>query len=350
MTTEDALQLLARAIAAADPTAVITKTSVDSTADAAVTPAAGPDVLLLQAFRSFGQLLGLNPLGKQHTLQQRLQQLQPPMLLALLLAHQRRLGPQSFWYPYISNLPNSPPCAWYDIVEHAALHGSLPNLSGPCTTATAPATPQEALQLDALQAAASAVAAKCAAAAHMFGTALGGITAAEVAWAYGQVASRAFATSGASGTSGLALLPVIDMLNHAAGAAVPVCVLTQEADGHEQQGVPGASTSSGASGGGYWCVWHQQLPDWGQREVVTADANSTTTTSSSSSIGVHEAMHESEGLSEGLSERHSAGEMPADDSVILAAGGELYISYMSSCDAAAALLSFGFMPPELLQA
>jgi hypothetical protein len=141
----------------------------------------------------------------------------------------------------------------------------------------------------------------------MFGTALGGITAAEVAWAYGQVASRAFATSGASGTSGLALLPVIDMLNHAAGAAVPVCVLTQEADGHEQQGVPGASTSSGASGGGYWCVWHQQ-------------------------------------------ERYSAGEMPADDSVILAAGEELYISYMSSCHAAAALLSFGFVPPELLQA
>jgi hypothetical protein len=344
MTTEDAVQLLSREIAATDSTAVITMTAVDGTADAAATPAAGPGVLLQQAFSSFSQLLGLKLLGQQHTLQQRLQQLQPPMLLALLLAHQRRLGPQSFWYPYISNLPNRPPCAWYDIVEHAALQGSLPNVTGLRTTATAPAAPQEALQPDTLQAAASAVAAKCAAAAAVFGTALGGITAAEVAWAYGQVASRAFATSGASGTSGLALLPVIDMLNHAAGAAVPVCVLTQEGEGHEQRGSTSASSSSSDASGGYWCVWHQQLPEWGQQQQAAIAPVNTT---SSSSDGF-----QNEGVSEDVSERQgaAAGELPADDCVILSAGEELYISYMSSCNAAAALLSFGFVPPELLQA
>lgn len=41
---------------------------------------------------------------------------------------------------------------------------------------------------------------------------------------------------------------------------------------------------------------------------------------------------------------------PPEDPVILRAGQELYISYMSNCDAAAALLSFGFLPPELQQA
>ena len=37
------------------------------------------------------------------------------------------------------------------------------------------------------------------------------------------------------------------------------------------------------------------------------------------------------------------------DGVVLRCGEELYISYMSSVDAAAAMLSFGFVPPELQQ-
>jgi hypothetical protein len=299
------------------------------------------------------------------------------MLLALLLAQQRRVGEQSFWHSYISTLPTKPPCAWFDAVEHRLLAKQTANLQQPQaasasnTSAAADAAGNRAVHASLgptpFKAAVKAVSAKCAAAADVFGPALGGITASEVAWAYGQVVSRSFATGG-TGTTGLALLPVIDMLNHAAGAAVPVCWMGEQADEQQQQDRErqqvAESRHSGSSGsvenaaevGGYWCVWHQQLTGWGADDASDGDpagvlcGNSAVSSSSSSSssdgvcsVGTNVAMSVS--AIEGI-----IGVESVVDPLILRVGEELYISYMSSCDAVAAQLSFGFVPPELQQA
>lgn len=392
MTSEDALYLLSEVVSAADPTAVITKrlgsNSTTGTPHAVGTGGHsvsthstdsnrfsknsihGP-MFLQQALGSLGQLLGLQPGGQQALLQQRLRQLQPPMLLALVLAQQRRLGAHSFWHAYISTLPEQPPCAWYSTVAQQLL-GKLPYSSqesralqqqvksGIAQGSFAQhSTPD--IGAAALATAAAAVAAKCAAAADVFGSALGGISAAEVAWAFGQVASRAFAT-GSPGTTGIALLPVIDMLNHAAGAAVPVCWLGLGGEGVEQQqpDTPPAAAAVGGSGaegvdGGYWCIWHQRLTEWEGAAAgpgcgnthVSSDCSSSSSSDGVVSMGVSEAGSGEIAGSDG--DTASEG-VRADDPVLLCQGEELYISYMSNCDAAAAYLSFGFVPPELKQA
>jgi hypothetical protein len=337
MSSEDAQELLSQVLAstAADPAAaaaVITKhISSNSRTHTAPTTSTStrPASLLEQAASSLGLLLGLPAAGG--LLQQRLRQLQSPMLLALLLAHQRRLGPQSFWHPYISSLPEQPPCAWFDTVEQQLLHPATdrPLDAAQQQSCTGPAA---ALDPSTLAAAASAVAAKCRAAADVFGAALGGVSAAEIAWAYGQVVSRAFAT-GPPGTTGIALLPVIDMLNHAAGAAVPVCWLGEADEGAVQQEQQGGATVGAGGDGGLWCVWRQQLPS---EQGADLDPDSTA-----------EAAVDG-GSSSGGASGASGGERVADP-VVLCAGQELYISYMSSCDAASAYLSFGFVPPEIQQ-
>jgi hypothetical protein len=296
------------------------------------------------------------------------------MLLALLLAQQRRLGKQSFWHPYISTLPEQPPCAWYTVVQQFL--DKLPNslqeshyavqagASGAPAGFAQESTPE--IDAAALATAAAAVAAKCAAAADVFGSALGGIGPKEVAWAFGQVVSRAFA-AGPPGTTCIALLPVIDMLNHAAGAAVPVCWLAEGNEGAEQQqaDIPPAAAAAGAAAvvgggsdveganGGYWCVWHQRLTEWENPAATSPDDGNTDASSSSSSsegdvsMGVDVAGR---GESVGSDECSRSEGVHFDDTVILCQGEELYISYMSNCDAAAAYLSFGFVPPELKQA
>jgi hypothetical protein len=134
--------------------------------------------------------------GQQEQQQQQLvgslQRLQPPLLLALLLAFERSKGPESFWYPYISNLPEEPPCAWFTALQQQQQQQPVD------------ITPDE------VAAAAAAVASKCTAAAAMYGPALGGCIAADdVVWAYGQVVSRAFGNG-----RDVAFAPLIDMLNH----------------------------------------------------------------------------------------------------------------------------------------
>jgi hypothetical protein len=344
--------------------------SSDATVNSNAATAGGS--FLQRTMSSFGQLLtGLQPGRQQGSPQQRLHHLQPPMLLALLLAQQRRVGAQSFWHSYISTLPTRPPCAWFDAVEHQLLTKQAPfNLQQQQTDGTNHAAPggdaagscavHSSLDPTAFTAAVEAVSAKCAAAADVFGPALGGITASEVAWAYGQVVSRAFAT-GATGTSGLAMLPVIDMLNHAAGAAVPVCWLGEQANEPQQhqelqqqlaESGPGGSVSNGGEGGGYWCVWHQQLTVWEAGDASGGDAVLCGSPGVSNSSGSSSSGHDvrSVGGDIRVSASVSAvvvGVGGVDDPLILHAGEELYISYMSSCDAVAAQLSFGFVPPEL---
>lgn len=391
MTDDDAIVLLSQAMEA-PPGTVITKDrnssshhSAGSASDSPADSAAGPALLLHQALNRVGgllhllSLLGGTPGGS--SLQQRLHQLQPPMLLALLLAQQRRLGEQSFWHAYISNLPERPPCAWFDSVDQqltvnnnaANSHSSSAMSRSPSAAAAAIPAAGGAAALDSKTleaAAAAAVAAKCAAAAGVFDGALGGITAAEVAWAYGQVVSRAFATGGGmmGNKAGIALLPVIDMLNHAAGAAVPVCWQEgdvenkeveqeggqQRAGQHLTRGALGTSVAKGTAQGGesqegvgFWCVWHQQLTDW----PADADADSDGAASSTvSSTGGTESGHSTTTVSSSVgANRGDEVEEELPGQVILQSGQELYISYMSSVDAAAALLSFGFIPPELTQ-
>jgi hypothetical protein len=243
---------------------------------------------------------------------QLLTKVQPPMLLALLLAHQRRLGAASFWAPYISDLPEAPPCSWYSAVLPQVRAWDGPQQKEPAAAVAADGNKSASAKA---AAAAAAVAAKCTAAAAVFGCALGGLTAEELAWAYGQVVSRAF-SMGRPQPDSMALLPAIDMLNHLAGASVPVFLEQSEADGGCSSDGGGDGASSGA-----WCIWPQQLTE---RDVRGASSGKPA-----------------------AGGQTSEGE---EGGVVLRAGQELYISYMSSCDAPTALLSFGFCPAELQQA
>jgi hypothetical protein len=182
MTTDDALDILGTAIVHQQQH---TQHSQHSTASGLQQ--------LLARFSSlgFGQQ---EQQRQQQQLVESLQRLQPPLLLALLLAFERSKGPDSFWYPYISNLPEEPPCGWFAALQQQQQQQQQP----------AGVTPDE------VAAAAAAVASKCSAAAAMYGPALGGcITADDVVWAYGQVVSRAFGNG-----RDVAFAPLVDMLNH----------------------------------------------------------------------------------------------------------------------------------------
>jgi len=356
MSSDDAIQLLSRVVMA-PPGAPVTKpissiqqalgvSSPLPSSQRGREPGAGP-LFLQQAVNSLGKLLGIQQLAQEALLQQRLQQLQPPMLLALLLAHQRRLGQHSFWHSYISNLPAEPPCAWFDrttarLANQPILKPQQRQLSSG-TTSAGDAQVSAASTSSTLETAAAAVAAKCAAAADVFGAALGGLTPVEVAWAYGQVASRAFKT-GEPGSNSIALLPVIDMLNHSAGAMVPACWLGSNGEGMEHrvfEGEPSAAEGVGSpSTGGYWCVWHQPLADWPHMAPPAQEEAAGTSSNAAGSM---------------IATNSESGRVPmkggdGEDDVIMRCGEELYISYMSNVDAEAALLSFGFIPPELQNA
>ena len=198
----------------------------------------------------------------------------------------------------------------------------------------------------ALAAAATAVAAKATAAAAEYGAALGGWTPVEVAWAYGHVASRAFGSDG-PGTAGSAaplrqqqqqqeaeqeeeqeqeheeeeewdgdglhqaseptaggigLAPFIDLLNHQAGASTPRALFLDSP-----------------------CLPHDR------------DVTSVTSGVTCWAVTI--------GGSQGDREDTAAGAGP-----LLRAGQELCISYVHGSSAAAAQLSFGFVPPELQSA
>jgi hypothetical protein len=95
------------------------------------------------------------------------------------------------------------------------------------------------------------------------------------------------------------------------------------------------------------------LTEWEGAAAASPDDGNTDASSSSSSsegdvgMGVNGAGGDE---SMGSDERIRSERLYAHDPVILCQGEELYISYMSNCDAAAAYLSFGFVPPELKQA
>jgi hypothetical protein len=191
MTTDDALDILSTAIAQQQHQQHSQSSSSSSSSSSASNPASKLQQLLAH----------FNPLGvgqqqqQQQQLLESLQRLQPPLLLALLLAFERSRGPDSFWYPYIANLPAEPPCGWFAALQQQQQQQQQQ---------PAGATPDE------VAAAAAAVASKCAAAAAMYGPALGGcISTDDVVWAYGQFVSRAFGQG-----RDVAFAPLIDMLNH----------------------------------------------------------------------------------------------------------------------------------------
>jgi hypothetical protein len=140
--------------------------------------------------------------------------------LALLLAHERGRGAASAWAPYIASLPADPPCAWH--MAPARLAAALDGLAaargggggsdggGGGGDATLPAR-----WAAAVEAAGRVARARAAALAGAYGAPLG-VDAAGVAWAMGHVVSRCFGRGG-----DVALAPLVDSCNHAAGASPP---------------------------------------------------------------------------------------------------------------------------------
>jgi hypothetical protein len=125
--------------------------------------------------------------------------------LALLLATERARGEASFWAPFLATLPPRPPCAW--AMPAAELDAALAGLGARATGGW------RAAVADAARAVAVGVERALAAAAPRGG---GALSAAELRWALGQVASRSY-----GGGDALAMLPVIDLANHRAGAPTP---------------------------------------------------------------------------------------------------------------------------------
>jgi hypothetical protein len=195
-----------------------------------------------------------------------------------------------------------------------------------------------------LAVAAAAVAAKCTTAAGLFGAALGGLTASEVACAYGHVVSRAFAVPQGDSSS-IALLPVVDMLNHLAGSSIPLLWQPPPGDddsgdaaaGEQQQQQQQQQAQHSSMPHGVWCVWPQQLTEWDVRGAELSRLSGGSSTAPTA-----------EGARRRASDAGGAPPVPprAAD-LVMRAGEELFISYMSRCSPEAALLSFGFVPPEL---
>ncbi|KAI7846423.1 hypothetical protein COHA_000036 [Chlorella ohadii] len=143
-------------------------------------------------------------LGRAQQAQQaQRERIDPTLLLMLLLATERRKGPDSFWWPYIAALPEGLPCGW--ALPPAELAATLAGL-GSLADGWQPK----------IAAAAAAVQQRCEAAAAAYGPELGGVTAAEVRWALGHVVSRCFGSG-----DELALLPFIDLMNHQQHADTP---------------------------------------------------------------------------------------------------------------------------------
>ena len=104
--------------------------------------------------------------------------LEPPLLLALLLAAERAQGPASRWAPYLASLPAHPSCAW--ALPRPQLSSALQALG-----------PRAAGWRGAVEAAAAAAGAKAARCGEEYGAALG-VGANEVLWGLGHIVSRSF--------------------------------------------------------------------------------------------------------------------------------------------------------------
>ncbi|KAF6261924.1 hypothetical protein COO60DRAFT_1636458 [Scenedesmus sp. NREL 46B-D3] len=245
-----------------------------------------------------------------------MERLQPALLLALLLAYERSKGPDSFWYPYIASLPNEPPCGWFTALQHQQQQQQ----QQPSGT-----TPVE------VSAAASAVVTKCRAAAAMYGPALGGcVSADDVVWAYGQVVSRAFGSG-----RDVAFAPLIDMLNHQLASSQPQ-LLTVSGEAAAAAAAAAANPATAAT-------------------AVTLEAllvKAAGAVSCDAGLLPPEAGAEAQQPALNLwcvckaPRAASQQQQQQQQQLVLAAGEELYISYVTECDARAAYLNFGFVPPE----
>ncbi|GBF97936.1 hypothetical protein Rsub_10609 [Raphidocelis subcapitata] len=165
--------------------------------------------------------------------------------LALLLAHERGKGEASRWWPYVANLAGPAPCAW--LMEPPALRAALRDLlaarcggdAGGAARAAALAAAWEAQ----IAAAGRVARARAAALAGAYGDALG-VDAAGLAWAMGQVVSRAFGRG-----DDVALAPLVDSCNHRGGAGVPFPLYARD-PGQPRAGNGGGGGANGGSSGG----------------------------------------------------------------------------------------------------
>ncbi|WIA43918.1 hypothetical protein OEZ86_010323 [Tetradesmus obliquus] len=180
----------------------------------------------------------------------------------------------------------------------------------------------------------------------MYGPALGGcIDADDIVWAYGQVVSRAFGDR-----KTVAFAPLIDMLNHKLGCGTPrlLTVPAQQASAEASLAAAAAAAkpSSAAAAG--------QLP----LQSLLAAAAAGRAMSSFEPSSESDSDNDAEGTEAFASYQEpiqglwcvcrppKAESQQQQQQLVLAAGEELYISYVTRCDARAAYLNFGFVPPE----
>lgn len=247
----------------------------------------------------------LNP---RQQLAESLTRLQPPLLLALLLAHERNKGLASKWHPYIAALPAEPPCGWFPSLQCQPGHSHCQQKL----------LQHRVIRPETVAAAASAVKSKCTAAAKSFGPLLD-VTVDDVVWAFGQVVSRAYGSG-----SDVGLAPLIDMVNHEQGAPIPQLLA-----------VPAAVAAPPA---------HEQLSLAVGQQGVTDDRYLNRVQGSLNQL--HDSAPSQLLWAVCVAPRHKPQNKQRQP--VMIAGQELYVSYIASCDAATAFLNFGFVPPEHL--
>mmetsp|Transcript_4287 Transcript_4287/g.9311 ORF Transcript_4287/g.9311 Transcript_4287/m.9311 type:complete len:378 (+) Transcript_4287:138-1271(+) len=150
--------------------------------------------------------------------------------LAIMLAHERVEGPDSFYHPYIQALPERAPCAWS--MEPAQLRQALQRVEAQLGGA-------EAVQVWV----AEVERYRRAMQSHAEGAEerykkYFPLTADDFFWAMGQVLSRSFASH-----PQLALIPFIDLLNHQAGADHPELVTVGGDEGDRCMCISSVSSS-----------------------------------------------------------------------------------------------------------
>ncbi|GMH37319.1 hypothetical protein BSKO_05192 [Bryopsis sp. KO-2023] len=136
--------------------------------------------------------------------------------VALLLAHEKAKGQKSMWFPYIEMLPKEPPCGWmWSDEKLETFFSTLPVDKGKWLKEFAGL---RKIQLQSLES-------DIEDALEEFGDVVR-VSEQELMWCLGQVKSRAY-SAGSQG-AGVALNPVVDLINHSFMALPPLGMIVED--------------------------------------------------------------------------------------------------------------------------
>jgi len=157
--------------------------------------------------------------GFQHYVEQgapAVDELDQTTQLAVLLAHEKGEGEESFYFPYIAALPQRPPCAW--AMDDSELQAALASIQAASLEAGCGIPPEELerWKVEAMQTRESLRVHSDALYERYAPYFRSEVTADTYFWALGMVVSRAF-----SSHPELGLAPLIDIMNHRGGADHP---------------------------------------------------------------------------------------------------------------------------------